>query len=838
MEQVNTMKIFDMYGVASLADLDNPNDMGTTVKRLVKKISNKSPTNRFWPKAKATADDGGSRIGQGQQKDTRNYRDNIAINQEDSTKAFAVKCLAAGLSVIPIEPNSKKAAIKWEQYQAQPMTKADAARLFVSGRGIAIVCGAISGNLECLDFDRPELFEPFLKTLKAVNPTLRDKLTVWQDTPSGGCHIVYRCTRSVAGNQKLAASADGKTAIETRGEGGYFLIAPSKGYTLHDDIENLPVLTPEELDMLHAIARSFDEQKPEPTPEEKKYTSANAAGGNRPGDIFEREADWRTLLEEAGWTYLHTTGNRHHWQRPGKEDNSTSATLNEMGLFVFSTNAGLPINKPLRKFAFLTFTKFNGDFKAAAKSLAESNGMDDTAEIVVPDWPIMPPAAYHGLAGDFVRLACRNSEADPAAVLATFLVRFGVECWSAPTLYVGDTTHKTRLAVVIVGASSKARKGTSGKPVEKLFNGIKEHARSSPGPFSSGEGIISEVRDEVTKWNPKKSTMEITDPGVNDKRLFILDEEFAGVMANTKREGNTLSMIIRNAWDSGNLDPLTKTNKIKATGAHIGWVSHVTLEELQRKLDDTEAFNGFANRILWVCARRQKEVPFPEPMPEEELKDIRKRLVDIISKVRGLDSVPIRWSEDAKTAWIEKHYSILTRDNPGLVGCVINRAEAQVVRLAMIYCLLDGGREISLEHLNAALAFWSYCEQSARFIFHGRQADTMAENILDALKEKGELSGTDLHGLFKNHMSSRKLKAALSSLIASGQVLQEQQSGNGRPATIYRLRKEETPCEKSEQSEESSSSSKLISLNSQGVKKNQGLTSRAVRWKSWRRLNN
>jgi len=411
----------------------------------------------------------------------------------------------------------------------------------------------------------------------------------------------------------------------------------------------------------------------------------------------------------------------------------------------------------------------------------------------------MPPAAFHGLAGEFVWLACRCSEADPAAVLATFLVRFGVECGNSPTLNVGDTQHKARLAAVIVGASSKARKGTSGKPVERLFNGIDGHARSTPGPFSSGEGIIHAVRDEVTAWNQKQEAMVVTDPGIADKRLFVLDEEFAGVMANTKREGNTLSTIIRSAWDSGKLDPLTKTSKTTATGAHVGWVSHITRNELLQKLDDTEAFNGFANRILWVCARRQKEVPFPEPMPENELNGIRQRLVGIISTVRGLDFFPIRWTEAAKTAWVEKHYSSLTKDNPGLVGCVINRAEAQVVRLAMVYCLLDGEREISLEHLNAALAFWSYCEQSARLIFHGRETDATAQKILDALS-KTDLTGTGLYKWFGNHATKSEIENALSGLIASGRVEAVQEKTKGRPATTYRL-KIKTTGEKSEISE-------------------------------------
>ena len=225
-------------------------------------------------------------------------------------------------------------------------------------------------------------------------------------------------------------------------------------------------------------------------------------------------------------------------------------------------------------------------------------------------WPELDERALFGFAGEFVRLATEKSEADPAAVLMTFITRFGVECDTRPFLMVGDTRHYARVFSVIVGRSSKARKGTSGKPVNRLFDlasAIHKHpelssieydtARISPGPLSSGEGIIFNVRDMMEEWNSKKGELIVVDPGVADKRLYILDEEFGAALSCTKREGNTLSTILRGAWDTGSLEPLTKTSRIKATRAHIGICTHITLAELHKKLDETEAFNGFANNL-------------------------------------------------------------------------------------------------------------------------------------------------------------------------------------------------------------------------------------------------
>ena len=129
----------------------------------------------------------------------------------------------------------------------------------------------------------------------------------------------------------------------------------------------------------------------------------------------------------------------------------------------------------------------------------------------------------------------------------------------------------------------------------------------------------------------KQGDYIITDPGIDDKRLFVLDEEFASALSCTKREGNTLSTIIRSMWDSGDLDPLTKTTKIKSTGAHIGICTHITIKELNKKLNETEAFNGFANRFLWCCAKRSKLVPFPEPMSEEKLMQLQIELKEKVS---------------------------------------------------------------------------------------------------------------------------------------------------------------------------------------------------------------
>ncbi len=422
----------------------------------------------------------------------------------------------------------------------------------------------------------------------------------------------------------------------------------------------------------------------------------------------------------------------------------------------------------------------------------------DDADNLKP-WPILSDFALHGIARDVVELACRNSEADPAAVLSTLICRFGIECGASPYLMVGDSRHYARLNAVIVGSSSKARKGTSAQPIIRLLSIIRDNpsdlldtympATYTPGPLSSGEGLIFAVRDPVKKWTVDKRTgvgsWVTEDPGIEDKRLFVLDEELAAALKSTKREGNILSTIIRCAFDSGNIAPLIKHSRTTTTGAHIGIVTHTTIAELHKLLEDTEALNGFANRFLWVCSRRQKLVPLPEPMPFDELLTIQDALFDILQSASKVGRM--RLDDRARDRWVTI-YPDLSQDHPGLVGCVVNRAEALTMRLAMTYALLDASSTIRDDHLQAALAMWDYCQKSAEYVFAGREGDGMGQRILEALEE-GPLYLADVHKLFSNHATKQQIQDSLSELVASGKIVVEKEATGGRSKIKITLEK-------------------------------------------------
>src|SRR5262249_16765284 len=152
-----------------------------------------------------------------------------------------------------------------------------------------------------------------------------------------------------------------------------------------------------------------------------------------------------------------------------------------------------------------------------------------------------------------------------------------------------------------VGKSSKARKGDSLTPVRALFEIADPdfaQYRMQNG-LASGEGLINAVRDPAS----------LTDVGVLDKRLLVIEPEFARLLAVMPRQGNTLNAIIRDAWDRDRLQSMTKNSPLKATGAHVAIVGHITIDELRRELTDTDAANGFANRFITFWVKRSKLLP-------------------------------------------------------------------------------------------------------------------------------------------------------------------------------------------------------------------------------------
>jgi hypothetical protein len=392
-------------------------------------------------------------------------------------------------------------------------------------------------------------------------------------------------------------------------------------------------------------------------------------------------------------------------------------------------------------------------------------------------WPALDPAALHGVAGKVVRALDPHTEADPAGVLLTFLAAVGNIVGPSPHAIADAALHPARLNVVLAGETSRARKGSAWQQVRRVLAQIAPDWAAGcilPG-LASGEALIAEVRDPTGD----------DDQGAADKRRLILEPEFARLLAVASREGATLSAVIREAWDGNPLKNRTKREPATATGAHVSVVGHITREELVRRLSDTEAANGFANRFLFALVRRSKKLPEGGSLDPAALDQLA-REVDAALHRAARVGVLTR-SLAARELWAKAYEDF--GDGPGgLAGAVTARPEAQTLRLSVAYAMLDGSEAIEPEHLHAALALWRYCEASAVAIFGDSLGDPVADRLLAALREAGEagLDGTEQRDLFGRHAKAGQLERARAELERRGLAITVPEETGGRPRLVTR----------------------------------------------------
>ena len=298
------------------------------------------------------------------------------------------------------------------------------------------------------------------------------------------------------------------------------------------------------------------------------------------------------------------------------------------------------------------------------------------------------------------------------------------------------------------------------------------------GGLSSGEGLIEAVRDRVT-GEDKNGELLVRDEGVSDKRLLAMESEFAGPLKVMTREGNILSVTIRQAWDGGKLQTLTRHSPLKATDPHISIIGHVTEREVLRYLSETDASNGFANRFLWLLVERSQALPYGGEWSKVNTAMLVKRLSEALQFARKTGE--LTWGESAREIW-ESVYDDLSEGETGLFGAATSRAEAQVLRLSAIYAVMNQSRTIEADHLLAGLAVWEYAEESARRIFGDATGDPVADKIMEALRNKPEgLTRNETRNLFSRHRSSARIDQALEQLQELGRIRSESQATRGRP---------------------------------------------------------
>lgn len=390
-------------------------------------------------------------------------------------------------------------------------------------------------------------------------------------------------------------------------------------------------------------------------------------------------------------------------------------------------------------------------------------------------WPAPPnPAVYHELLGEIVNRIAPHTEADPVAILSQLLVAFGAAVGRRAWFTVEATRHPPNEFMLLVGDSSRARKGSSWDHVHRLITQADpsiEH-RILTG-LSSGEGLIFAVRDPAGQ-----------DPGHPDQRLLVIEPEFASVLKAASREISTLSPTLRSAWDGRPLAILTRTAPARSSSAHISVIGHITQHELCRHITAVELSNGYLNRILLIACRRQRLLPEggnPAPLAGTGLD----RMLAAALK-HAQTAGEIRLGDPARELWHHAYHELAKQPADGTVGQITARAEAHVIRLALLYTLADGQSQISAAHLTAALNLHDYAARSAGWALTGATGRPLAEQIHAALRaHPGGLSRSQISGLLSHNQPAGEIDTALQALQSAGRATVTRQATGGRPAQLW-----------------------------------------------------
>lgn len=386
------------------------------------------------------------------------------------------------------------------------------------------------------------------------------------------------------------------------------------------------------------------------------------------------------------------------------------------------------------------------------------------------EFPSNPdPRIYHGPVGEMTRLIEPQSEADPVAILVQGLVVFGAIVGRCAHYQVEATRHYTNEFVLLIGQSGRGRKGTSLDRVMQVFDGLDpSFAKRQGSGLASGEGLVWKIRDPSEAGDTAASA--------GDRRLLSKESEFASVLKVAKRQDNTLSANVRNAWDGKTLETMTKTNPAIATDPHVSIIGHITRDELLRNVEVSETANGFLNRFVHIAVTASKELPFGGD--DVELADVRASLATAIAHARRTGRV--QFAEDARETWIS-FYRRIRAGNAGLLGDVTGRGEAHVCRFALLYALLDSADEIRGVHLDAAIALWRHSWASARWVYGFSLGDPVADELWGALSVRPEgMTRTDIRDWFSRNKRRSEIDRALQ-LISEAGLAERSKEAPDRP---------------------------------------------------------
>jgi putative DNA primase/helicase len=437
------------------------------------------------------------------------------------------------------------------------------------------------------------------------------------------------------------------------------------------------------------------------------------------------------------------------------------------------------------------------------KRAGKTDEEGEFSEYVLPR-PELRPVALLGVLGEMVDAACVNSEAVPSTVALHILTRFSATMGRTAYINIGDEQRHLRMNALIVGPTSKGRKGTSAEMPRRLFRLVENRAPLGTPPvkvltaLATGEGLIHQVRDPYHDHEGK-----LVDAGVSDKRLLCNVSEFAGVLAQARREAATISVVLRDAFDGVTLTIPTKTSFNQASDTHIVVIGSVPETEIVKTLTSTDITNGLANRFPMFYSVRTKSVPFPKPTDPFRLEGFADHIAATLYLATSVGEVSM--TAEATDYWYVLYHELEERAHPPEVAALLARQSTYTLIFAALIALLNRQRQIDPQHLDAARAWVQYWEDTTLFVFSNGEKNEQAikmhalkDDIVDVIAQLGcrDVPYSDIASKVTNKYQklwpkAKDVKIAVELLQRESppRIYSETVTTQGRAANLYSLRK-------------------------------------------------
>ena len=438
-------------------------------------------------------------------------------------------------------------------------------------------------------------------------------------------------------------------------------------------------------------------------------------------------------------------------------------------------------------------------------SLDEVTPFADSGAGIHRNAPHPHRSCLYGLVGEVACAGGEGTETNPYAIAANFIAYLSCAIGRGVYLPIGNTWHHTRIFCLHIGRSGRGRKGDAVQLVLRIDQALRElDDRYAPqihrGGLSSREGLVALMHDGY-----RQGKQEI--PAIEDKRLWVVESEFANVLHQGRREGNTLSAALRDCWDGVSLKPATKSNRMYASHPHVCLSGAISPSELTEMMTARELTNGFANRFLMIWAERSQILPFPKATPQATVNALASRVLEIL-RFTGADQVDqrdhLRMELPAQAQWryAQLYRTELNEDQGSeVVNSMLERRAPMLLRLAMLFALTDLQTRVDVPHIDAAMAWIQYITASVRYVFVSAaddarmaQALELSNRVLAFLHDRGQATRSQIstecfRGKVPKSLIDDSLQCLLTSTPPKITVRQADRSDGapGAPLRVYRL---------------------------------------------------